>query len=85
MTQRPEGYARYTAEAVFDALEAFEREALGRGLSMAGLALGWLLTAPEVTAVVAGPGSVEHLEPVREAVGLELTAADRAHLRGLFA
>jgi aryl-alcohol dehydrogenase-like predicted oxidoreductase len=85
MTQRPEGYARYTTEAVFDALEAFEREALGRGLSMAGLALGWLLTAPEVTAVVAGPGSVEHLEPVREAVGLELTAADRAHLRGLFA
>jgi aryl-alcohol dehydrogenase-like predicted oxidoreductase len=85
MTQRPEGYAKYTTDAVFDALEAFEREAFSRGVSMAGLALGWLASAPEVTAVVVGPGSVEHLEPVREALELELTAADRAHLRGLFA
>ena len=29
MTQRPDGYRRYETEAVFDALEAFEREALG--------------------------------------------------------
>ena len=69
---------------VFDALESFEREALGRGVSMAGLATAWLLGAPEVTAVVVGPTRAEHLEPVREALTLELTAADREHLRGLF-
>jgi aryl-alcohol dehydrogenase-like predicted oxidoreductase len=85
MTQRPDSYLRYTSEEVFDALEAFEREAFGRGVSMAGLAIAWLLGVPEVTAVVAGPTRAEHLAPVREALELELTAADRDHLRGLFA
>ena len=55
MTQRPEGYAQYESDAVFDSLEAFEREALGRGVSMAGLAIAWLLATPEVSAVVVGP------------------------------
>ncbi len=84
MTQRPESYARYEDDRVFDTLEAFEREALGRGVSMAALATAWLLGEPDVTAVVVGPTRVEHLEPVREAIALELTSADRAHLRGLF-
>jgi aryl-alcohol dehydrogenase-like predicted oxidoreductase len=84
MTQRPESYLRYAADRVFDALETFEREALGRGVSMAGLATAWLLGAAEVTAVVIGPTRVEHLDPVREALALELTDADRKHLRGLF-
>jgi 1-deoxyxylulose-5-phosphate synthase len=85
MTQRPESYLRYTSEEVFDALESFEREAFGRGVSMAGLAIAWLLGVPEVTAVVVGPTRADHLAPVREALELELTAADRDHLRGLFA
>jgi 1-deoxyxylulose-5-phosphate synthase len=85
MTQRPDGYRRYETEAVFDALEALEREALGRGVSMAGLALAWLLGVPEITAVVVGPTRADQLEPVREALGLELSSEDGAHLRGLFA
>ena len=85
MTQRPESYLRYADDRVFDALEALEREAYGRGVSLAGLATAWLLGAPEVTAVVVGPTRVEHLEPVREALSLELSDADRDHLRGLFA
>jgi aryl-alcohol dehydrogenase-like predicted oxidoreductase len=84
MTQRPDSYLRYANDAVFDALEELERQALGRGVSMAGLATAWLLAAPEITAVVAGPTRAEHLEPVREALELELTPADREHLRGLF-
>ena len=84
MTQRPDGYRRYETEAVFDALEAFEREALGRGVSMAGLALAWLLGVPDVTAVVIGPTRADQLEPVREALALELTPDDIGHLRGLF-
>jgi aryl-alcohol dehydrogenase-like predicted oxidoreductase len=85
MTQRPESYVRYARDDVFDALEAFEREALLRGVSMAGLATAWLLDVSEVTAVIVGPTCVEHLEPVREALSLELTPAEHDHLRGLFA
>ncbi len=84
MTQRPESYLRYGSDTVFDALEALEREALGRGVSMAGLALAWLLATPEVTAVVVGPGRVEHLQPVHEALALDLGPDDSDHLRRLF-
>lgn len=84
MTQRPEGYRKFEDDAVFDALEAFERRAQEREVSMAGLALAWLLAVPEVTAIVVGPTCAEHLDPVREALSLELTAAEHADLRGLF-
>ena len=84
MTQRPSSYEKYASGPVFDALEAFEREALGRGVSMAGLATAWLLGEGDVTAVVVGPTCADHLEPVQQALSLELTSAERAHLRGLF-
>ncbi|HEU0248182.1 MAG TPA: aldo/keto reductase [Gaiellaceae bacterium] len=84
MTQRPESYLGYANDHVFDALEALEREALGRGVSTAGLALAWLLGVPEITAVVVGPTRVEYLQPVREAQSLELTSAELDHLKGLF-
>ena len=84
MSQRPDGYRRYETEAMFDALEAFEREAFGRGVSMAGLALAWLLSVPQVTAVVVGPTRAEQLEPVREALSLELSTEEHTHLGGLF-
>ena len=84
MTQRPNGYRQYESDDVFDGLEAFEREALARGVSMAGLAIAWLLSVPEITAVIVGPTRVEQLQPVREALALELSADELAHLRGLF-
>ncbi len=84
MTQRPASYEKYASETVFDALEAFEAEALGRGVSMAGLATAWLLGERDLTAIVVGPTRAEHLDPVREALALELTSTERAHLRGLF-
>jgi aryl-alcohol dehydrogenase-like predicted oxidoreductase len=84
MTQRPESYTRYARDEVFDALEALEREALGRGVSMPALALAWLLATPEVTAVIVGPTRVAHLDCVREALDLVLTSEEWAHLRGLF-
>ena len=85
MTQRPDGYRRYEDDTVFDALEAFEREALDRDVSMAGLATAWLLGVPEVTSVVVGPTTAAQLEPVREALELELSTEEHAHLGGLFA
>ena len=84
MTQRPESYLRYTNERVFTALETFQDEARARGVSMAALAIAWLLGVSEVTAVVVGPTRVEQLEPVRQALSLELTSSELTHLRGLF-
>jgi len=85
MTQRPDGYRKYENDTVFDALEAFEARAAKYGVSMAGLAIAWLLEVPEVTAVVVGPTRAEQLEPVREALALDVSADDCADLRGLFA
>jgi 1-deoxyxylulose-5-phosphate synthase len=84
MTQRPNGYRKYENEAVFDGLEALEREALQRGVSIAGLALAWLLGVQELTAVIVGPTRVDQLEPVREAISLALSPSEHDHLRGLF-
>jgi aryl-alcohol dehydrogenase-like predicted oxidoreductase len=84
MTQRPEGYRHFDNDAVFDGLEAFEREAADRDVSMVALAFAWLLGVPEVTGIVVGPTRVEQLEPVREALALDLTADEHAHLGGLF-
>src|SRR5262245_45529002 len=84
MTQRPDSYLRYANDQVFDALEELERQALARGVSMGGLAIAWLLASPEVTAVVIGPVLADQLEPVREALSLDLEASDLEHLRGLF-
>jgi 1-deoxyxylulose-5-phosphate synthase len=85
MTQRPGPYAAYRSDGVFDALEGLEREAADRGVSTAGLALGWLLAQDDVTAVVVGPGRVEHLAPVAEALSLELSPADRDRVGAIFA
>ena len=84
MTQRPSSYLRYANDAVFDALEAFGAEAAARRVSRAGLALAWVLGVPEVTGVVLGPTRAEHLEPVREALELELDRSELGDLRGLF-
>ncbi len=85
MTQRPDGYRKYENDAVFDALDALEAQAQEHGVSMAGLALAWLLGVPEITAIVVGPTCAEHLDPVREALSVQLPAQEHADLRGLFA
>ncbi len=84
MTLRPEGSERYWSEATFDALEAFGREAEARGVSMAALAIAWLLHVPEITAVVVGPSRLEHLAPVREALGITLGDDERDALERIF-
>jgi aryl-alcohol dehydrogenase-like predicted oxidoreductase len=48
------------------------------------LALAWLLGVPEITGIVVGPTRVDQLTPVREALSLELSTEEHAHLRGLF-
>ncbi len=85
MTLRPEGGQRYRVDAVFDALERLETWAALRGTSMAAVATAWLLHQPEVTAIVVGPGRVEHLEDARAGLDLPLTPAELDELAGWFA
>jgi aryl-alcohol dehydrogenase-like predicted oxidoreductase len=83
MTQRPEGYAGFLDDAVFEALERLAAAAAGRGVSMAGLALSWLLGDARVSEIVVGPMRPEHLEPVREALAVPLAADEREQVGAL--
>ena len=85
MTLRPEGGEGYRTDATFTALEAFERDAQTRGVSMAALALAWLLHVPELTAIVVGPNDVAQLTPVRDALDIRLDADEHARIGALFA
>ena len=78
MTQRPEPYRGFVADQTFDALARLQEIASGRGVSLAGLALAWLLADERVSQVVIGPGRPEHLAPVREALDHPLTEQERA-------
>ena len=78
MTQRPEPYRGLVTGDTFDALDRLRAMAASRGISVAGLALAWLLADERVTQVVIGPGRPEHLAPVGEALGNPLTAQERA-------
>jgi len=85
MTQRPDGYAALLSDEVFDSLESLEQLGRQRGISMAGLALAWLLANPLVSAIVVGPMRPEHLEPLREALANPLSPAEREAVEGMFA
>lgn len=81
---RGEGLRKLMTDRTWDALAALSDRAAWHGVSMAGLALAWLLHVPEVTAIVVGPGRAAHLDPVREALDLRLTDAERDDLEALF-
>jgi aryl-alcohol dehydrogenase-like predicted oxidoreductase len=78
MTQRPEPYRGFVTDRTFGALDRLQTMAAGRGISLAGLALAWLLADDRVTQIVIGPGRPEHLAPVGEALTHPLTAQDKA-------
>jgi aryl-alcohol dehydrogenase-like predicted oxidoreductase len=83
MTQRPGPYERYVSDGVFDALEALEAEAASRGVSTAALAFAWVLERCD--GAVCGPNRTEHLDPVLEAMGIELSDDDAERIGGFFA
>jgi aryl-alcohol dehydrogenase-like predicted oxidoreductase len=83
MTQRPEPYRALVTGRTFDALARLQAMATARGISLAGLALAWLLADERVTQVVIGPGRPEHLAPVGEALQHPLTAQERAEVGGV--
>jgi aryl-alcohol dehydrogenase-like predicted oxidoreductase len=85
MTQRPEPYADLVSEKTFLGLERFEAAATERGVEPAALAIAWVLSNPQVTAVVVGPRRPEHLQPALAALQQPLSEADRDELSRLFA
>ena len=82
MTQRPGPYEGYVSDRVFDALEALEREAGERGVSAAALAFAWVVA--RCGGAVCGPNRAAHLDPVLEAMELQLTEEDVGRIGGLF-
>src|SRR5690242_3573891 len=80
MTQRPEPYRKLVTGATYDALDRLRALADRHGISMAGLALAWLLADERVTQVVIGPGRPEHLAPVAEALRHPPTGPARAQV-----
>jgi aryl-alcohol dehydrogenase-like predicted oxidoreductase len=84
MTQRPEPYQQFLAGRTFDALDSLEGMATRRGISMAGLALAWLIADDRVAQIVIGPMRPEHLEPVAEALESPVTADEKAAIERAF-
>ncbi len=62
------------------ALDALARVADGRGVSMAQVALAWVVAQPGVTSAIVGASSLEQLDDNLAAADLTLTADERAVL-----
>jgi len=84
MTQRPEPYAELASEATFAKLDGLLEFARERGVSMAAVALAWLLGDERIAQIVIGPGRPEHLQPVADAIEHPLTVGERARLAEAF-
>ncbi len=78
MAERPGPYTELVTGRTFDSLERLGQVARGRGTSMAGLALAWLLADRRVSQIVIGPGRPAHLAPVAEAFEHPLSSDERA-------
>jgi aryl-alcohol dehydrogenase-like predicted oxidoreductase len=85
MTLRPEPYAELENERTLRAIEEFEAAAAERGVEPAALAIAWVLSHPQVTAVVVGPRRPQQLEMALGALELRLSLQERDDLAKLFA
>jgi len=84
MTLRPEPYRHLDDDAVYEGLQSLDGAARARGVDMPTLAFAWLLSDPEVEAVVVGPRRPGPLEPAVAALEVRLSPAERDELASLF-
>jgi aryl-alcohol dehydrogenase-like predicted oxidoreductase len=70
----------YTSQVDWAVVDAVQRVAAVRGVSMAQVALAWLLSRPAVTAPIVGATKLAQLEDGIAAVELELTPEECAML-----
>ena len=71
---------RGRAERTWNVVAAVQKVADGRGVSMAEVALAWLVARPAVTSVILGARTLEQLEGNLASADLTLTAAETADL-----
>ena len=84
MTKRPEPYMRYWNQDTFARLDRLAVLADQAGVSMAGMALGWLRHHPDATSSIIGPRRPDHFDPVIEAIGLELNESEWTEVGAIF-
>jgi aryl-alcohol dehydrogenase-like predicted oxidoreductase len=75
-----EAYDRRGQGRTWDVIEATEKVAGERGVSMAEVALAWVSDRPGVTATILGARTIAQLETNLRAADLRLTAAETAAL-----
>jgi aryl-alcohol dehydrogenase-like predicted oxidoreductase len=68
------------AHADWEIVDVVERIAKDRGISMANVALAWVLSKPDVTAPIIGATRLEHLEEALIALDVTLTTEEIAAL-----
>ena len=75
-----EAYDRRGTERTWNVIDAVQKAAEDRGVSMAEIALAWVTDRPGVTSTILGARSVRQLQTNLRAAGLHLTAAETAAL-----
>src|SRR6266852_2246887 len=75
-----EAYDRRGTERTWNVIDAVQKVAEDRGVSMAEVALAWVTARPGVTATILGARTVSQLETNLRSAQLELTAAETAAL-----
>ena len=84
MTLRPEPYLKIWNEVTFAKLDRLGEMAAALGMSMAGLALAWVMGQTAVTAPIVGPRRLSHFTPIREALAFNLTEALNQEILQIF-
>jgi len=75
-----EAYGRRGTPRTWDVIDAVQKVADDRGVSMAEVALAWVTGRPAVTSTILGARTLGQLEANLRAAGLQLTAAEAAAL-----
>jgi aryl-alcohol dehydrogenase-like predicted oxidoreductase len=75
-----EAYDRRGTERTWNVIDAVQKVAEDRGVSMAEVALTWVTARPAVTSTILGARTLEQLEANLRSADLELTAAETAAL-----
>ena len=74
------GHTLYTDASDWEVVEAVRAVAAERGITMAEVALAWLLSKPYVTAPIVGATKLPHLDTAIRAVEVKLTEDEIARL-----
>jgi aryl-alcohol dehydrogenase (NADP+) len=75
-----EAYDRRGTERTWNVIDAVQKIAEDRGVTMAEVALAWVTDRPSVTSTILGARTVSQLETNLRAAGLHLTEAETAAL-----